>query len=118
MKKKLFGYLMMGIVALSMALSSCSGSSAGSSDKKFIGKYEDEFGNKFELREDYTATIQFAGQETVNETHWFDGPAHNSPFATIEYNGDVNYYFMRDGFLYRHRDDMEQGKAAIKIKKE
>ena len=116
--KKFFGYLLMGIVALSMALTSCSGSSAGSSDGKFIGKYEDEFGNKFELKEDYTATIQFAGQDKVNETHWFDGPAHNSPFATIEYNGNPNYYFMRDGFLYRYREDMEQGKAAIKITKE
>jgi len=114
MKRKLLGFLLSGVAVLTIMLSACTGSS---NDGKFAGKYEDEFGNKFELRDDYTATIQFAGQETVNETRWFDGPEHNSPFATIEYNGNLSYYFMRDGFLYRHRDDMEKGSNGIVIEK-
>ena len=81
------------------------------------GKYEDEFGNVFELRDNHTATIQFAGQENVNETVWGDGPNGNSPYATITYNNNPFYYFMRDGNLYRYREDMNEGRHAIKLKR-
>ncbi len=104
------------VIIVCLVLAACGKSSDGS--KGFAGKYEDEFGNKFELREDHTATIQFAGQDNVNETHWFDGENHDSPFATIEYNGDPAYYYMRDGVLYRHKEDMDSGHPAIKLEKE
>ena len=88
--------------------------SCGQAEHKFIGKFTDEFGNKFELRDDYTATITFAGTEPV-ETKWSDGADHKSPYATIEYNGNAAYYFLRDGQLYRHLENMTQGKLGIKI---
>ena len=118
MSKRIFTMLLSAVALLTITLSSCTGGGSGSGGSGYVGKYEDEFGNKFELRADYTATIQFAGQETANETHWSDGPDHNSPFATIEYNGNPNYYFMRDGVLYRHHEDMERGTARITIKRE
>ena len=105
------------VIIVCLVLAACGKSSDGST-QGFAGKYEDEFGNKFELREDHTATIQFAGQDNVNETHWFDGENHDSPFATIEYNGDPAYYYMRDGVLYRHKEDMDSGHPAIKLEKE
>ncbi|MBQ9575805.1 MAG: hypothetical protein IJV11_02905 [Muribaculaceae bacterium] len=108
--------LIAGVAALTI---SCGGnSSSGSSDKKFAGSYIDEFGNQFELREDHTATILFKGGDKANETHWSDGPNHDSPFATIEYNGDPSYYYMRDGVLYRHKEDMDRGRPAIKLERQ
>lgn len=92
-----------------------SGNKGGDKEDGFVGVFTDEYGNKFELRDDYTATIEFVGNNKVNQTRWRDGEHHDSPFATIEYNGDPTYYYLRDGFLYRHKEDMERGRCAINI---
>ena len=113
--KKLFK-LSATLVVIAATMMSCGGGS-NSSNNEFVGKYEDEFGNKFELRDDHTATIQFAGQDNVNETMWGNGPGEDSPFATISYNSNSSYYFMRDGHLYRYREDMNEGRHAIKLKR-
>lgn len=97
-----------------MLLAACSGGSKHD-DKAFAGTFVDEFENKFVLNEDYTGTIQFAGNDKVENVTWFDGNDHKSPFATISYNGEPAYYYLRDGYLYRHRHDMETGHCAIKI---
>lgn len=86
----------------------------GSKEHKYVGKFTDEFGNKFELRDDYTATITYIGSDPV-DTKWFDGNNHELPYATIEFNGDPAYYYFRDGVLYRHRENMIDGSRAIKI---
>ncbi len=106
------------IIALTLTCITACGGGGDSTDGKFVGSYVDEFGNKFELRDDHTATIQFKGQDKVNETKWYDGENHDSPFATIAYNGDSKYYFMRDGNLYRHKEDMDNGRPAIKLERQ
>lgn len=96
-------------------------SCGGGSNKKgndFAGSFTDEFGNKFELKEDYSATIQFAGESTIQHSKWSDGENHDRAYATIEFNGDPSYYFLRDGKLYREREDMERGSCPISIKYE
>lgn len=112
--KKFLGFLCLSAALL---LTACGGSSERPAHK-FAGTFTDEFDNKFVLNEDYTATIQFAGSDNIVETAWHDGVNHNSPFATIEYNGDPTYYYLRDGFLYRRQEDMANGTCAIVIKYE
>jgi len=85
-----------------------------SKEHKYVGTFTDEFGNKFELRDDYTATITFVGCDP-QETGWSDGDKHDMPYATIAFNGDPAYYYLRDGMLYRHREHMIDGTMAIKI---
>ncbi len=87
-------------------------------DNTYTGKFVDEFGNRFELKEDYTATIQWVGDTTVIPTTWSDGENHKRPYATIAFNGNPEYFFMCDGSLYRHRENMDQGRAAIELKRE
>lgn len=82
------------------------------------GKYIDEFGNKFELRDNHTATIQFVGQDKVNETHWYDGAHNDTSYVTIEYNGDTTYFYMNHGKLYRTKEGMETGHPAIELKRQ
>ena len=107
----------LGIVCLLavLLLTACGGSDSTRDNRHFAGSFTDEFGNKFVLNEDYTATIQFAGVENIVQTTWHDGVNHQSPFATIEYNGDPTYYYLRDGFLYRRQEDMQNGTCAIII---
>lgn len=106
--KKLYSLFIIGLL---LAVTACSDKSA----HKFAGTFEDEFGNRFELRSDYTATIQFAGNQDAVETQWSDGEDHQRPFATIRYNGDPTYYYLRDGQLYRRKEDMNNGRCAIHI---
>ena len=110
--KKILGIVCLLAVLL---LAACGSSSSNRDNRRFAGSFTDEFGNKFVLNEDYTATIQFAGSENVNQTTWHDGPNHQSPYATIEYNGDPTYYYLRDGYLYRRQEDMQNGTCAIVI---
>ena len=98
-----------------LLLSACAGGSKERGNHDFAGTFVDEFGNKFVLNTDYTATIQFAGSDNVVQTSWHDGVNHESPYATIEYNGDPSYYYLRDGNLYRRQEDMQNGKCAIII---
>lgn len=83
--------------------------------KSYAGAFTDEFGNRFELRDDGTGTVQFAGQDNVTDIAWYDGNKSDKPYSTIEYNGDVNYYYLRDGAMYRHKEDMDNGRCAIAI---
>lgn len=82
---------------------------------KFAGSFTDEFNNKFVLNEDYSGTLQCDGIDKIDTISWSDGPDHKRPFATIKYNGDPSYYYLRDGMLYRHEEDMDHGRCAIKI---
>jgi|LAHS01.1.fsa_nt_gb hypothetical protein len=111
--KKILGIL---LVVTTLLAASCGGSKH--EEGKFAGKFTDEFENKFELNDDYTGTIQFAGNSKVEKITWSDGEDHKSPFATIMYNGDPTYYYLRDGKLYRHEEDMDHGEPAIDIKYE
>ena len=101
-------------VTVLIALTACSDKQGNA--HKFIGKFTDEFGNKFELREDKTATIVFAGlDDKVVETTWSNGEGDSLPYATIAFNGDPTSYFLRDGVLYRDRQHMDDGAPAIQI---
>jgi len=111
---KLFHALL--IASLAATVVSCGSKNAD--DGKVTGKYVDEFGNKFELREDHTATIQFNGQDKINETRWHDGEHSDTSYVTIEYNGDTTYYYMSHGKLYRSKQTMEAGSPAIELTRE
>jgi len=113
MAKRLIKTLL--IAGVAVAVMSCSKSA---DDGKVTGKFVDEFGNKFELREDHTATIQFDGQDKVNETRWHDGEHSDTSYVTIEYNGDTTYFYMSHGKLYRSKDSMKIGSPAVELKRE
>lgn len=98
-----------------MAFTSCGGSKKGGENHKFVGSFVSEFGDEFTLNEDMTCTIKFKGIDKVFKDKWSDGENHQRPYATIGYNGDPQYYYLRDGYLYRYKQDMEEGRCKIKI---
>ena len=107
-------FLVFICLAVTFVFMSCGGGSK-QENHGFAGSFTDEFENKFVLNEDYTGTIQFAGNEKKEQITWSDGDDHKRPFATIKWNGDPTYYYLRDGALYRQETDMNEGRAAIKI---
>ena len=113
MAKRIFNTLLIAGVAVMIA--ACS---KNADDGKVTGKYVDEFGNKFELREDHTATIQFNGQDKINETRWLEGEHGDTSYVTIEYNGDSTYFFMSHGKLYRSKQTMDVGNPAVQLERE
>ncbi len=107
--KRFFGIIsLIAVIAMTVA---CSDSKRDS----YVGKFTDEFGNKFELRKDYTAGIELVGTQRVNEQKWSDGDNHELPYAMISFNGNPAYWYLRDGMLYTSMEHMAQGHPAIKI---
>ena len=105
----------LGIVSL-VAVMVLAVACGGQTEHKFVGKFTDEFGNQFELRDDHTGTLIMDNMDDKPfEIRWSNGEGELLPYATIMYNGNPAYWYMRDGFLYRHREDMEKGMRAIKI---
>ncbi len=115
MATKIFKTLL--IAGIAVTVMSCGGNKSAD-DGTVTGKYVDEFGNKFELREDHTATIQFDGQDKVNETRWYDGDRGDTSYVSIGYNGDTAYYYMSHGKLYRSKESMDIGSPAIELKRQ
>lgn len=107
--RKFFGII---CVTMALLLLACGGSDQ--SDHPFVGTFTDKYNNKFELRPDYTATIQFEGMAPI-ETTWSDGEQHDRDWASILYNGNPQYYLLRGGKLYHRMEDMQEGRAAIAI---
>ena len=107
--KKIFGFILLALVMVFVA-------SCGRNPKAFAGTFTDEFGNKYVLNEDSTATILFAGFDSVEQTRWKSVEVtKDSVFACIEYNGDPEYYYLYKNKLYRYKADMDEGRRAIEI---
>lgn len=102
------------VAVVTVAFTAC-GDGKQRDNVKFAGTFTDEFNNTFVLNDDYTGTIHFDGVDRVDTILWSDGQDHKRPFATIRYNGDPTYYYLRDGALYRHEEDMDNGRCAIRI---
>lgn len=80
------------------------------------GSFVDEFGNRFVLNADSTATIQFAGMNEVESSYWHivrqpDGIV----YASIYYNGNPEYYYLTNNKLYRYKKDMLNNRNAIEV---
>ena len=100
-------------VAACLLLAGCS-KTRGSREGGFTGTFTDEFGNQFTLNEDMTSIVTISGAQP-DTTQWSDGDNHDQDYATITYNYDPNYFFLKDGKLYNSRKAMEQGHPAIEI---
>ena len=83
------------------------------SEHQFIGKFQDEFGNKFELKEDMTATIEFVNTNKITHTTWTNTEADDYPYAAIEYNGNPEYFLLQGDGLYRHVEDMKNNRRKV-----
>lgn len=110
--KKIF--VIIGIISCLVFVTSC-----GRDPKAFAGTFTDEFGNKFVLNEDSTATIQFAGFDAVEQSHWhIIYGANDSVYAGIYFNGDPEYYYLYNNKMYHHLKDLVEDRSAIKIQYE
>lgn len=90
--------------------------SCGRNPKSFAGAFTDEFGNRFVLNDDSTATIQFAGFETIEQSNWHVvNSSDDMTYTCIYYNGDSEYYYLYNNKLYRYKEDMIEGRRAINI---
>lgn len=116
--KEMFKRIFKILIITGVAVTVVSCGSKNADDGEVTGKYIDEFGNKFELREDHTATIQFNGQDKVNDTQWYSNEFGDTAFVTIGYNGDTAYYYMSHGKLYRSKEAMDIGHPAINLERD
>lgn len=110
MKQTILAMLM---IALSF-LYSCS-NSAESTHSSYAGTFFTEDGVKFELRADSTTFITFSDSVTYEGT-WKPCKAEdNLEYANIEFGGYQEYYYLKDGKLYRSEREMRHDALGTKV---
>lgn len=107
MKKIIFAT---GIIAVMTA--SCTN---GAKEHPYAGKFVTETGTTFELREDSTTCIQFTDSLQYEGKWTFHRSGDTLEYANIEFAGYPQYYYLKDGKLYRSKRDMLSGKLGEKI---
>ena len=65
-----------------------------------------ETGIQFNLRSDYTTLIQYDDSSSYEGTWRAYNQGDTLKYATIEFAGYFNYYYLRNGKLYRNEHNM------------
>lgn len=84
---------------------------------QYVGTYLDEYGNLFVLNDNHTATIQLANSDNIHEETWKEHHRDGCYYTTISFNGNPAYYYLHDGYLFCHLEDMESLRSPIVITK-
>jgi hypothetical protein len=100
MKKILFVLI---VLASLTCLFSCKKSV---STHPFQGSFVTETGIKFSLRTDSTTLIQYDDSSSYEGTWSVHKQGDTLVYATIEFAGYYNYYYLRNGKLYRNERSM------------
>ena len=96
--------LYISIISLGTAyLSSCKNPKAA---HPFHGKFVTETGIRFDLRADSTTLIQYDDSSSYEGTWKVYNQGDTLKYATIEFAGYFNYYYLRNGKLYRNEHNM------------
>lgn len=93
-------------------LYACSG--AGGANHPYEGTFITENGVKFELRSDSTTLITFSNSITY-EGVWSSYKGENEEYANIEFGGYPQYYYLKDGKVYRSKREMRHDAFGEKI---
>lgn len=100
-----------------LSLVGFSGCNHNSAKTEYSGVYIDEYGNRFTLNENHTGTILFVNSEKVNNIMWNEEKKYGIQCATISYNGNPEYYYLRKGYLFLHKEDMLNHICPISVTK-
>ena len=106
--------LYISIISLGTAsLSSCKNPKAA---HPFHGKFVTETGIRFDLRADSTTLIQYDDSSSYEGTWKVYNQGDTLKYATIEFAGYFNYYYLRNGKLYRNEHNMKRQVLGEEIK--
>ena len=100
MKKILF------ILTVSVSLICISSCKKSAATHPFPGKFVTETGIQFDLRADSTTLIQYDDSSSYEGTWKVYNQGDTLKYATIEFAGYFNYYYLRNGKLYRNEHNM------------
>lgn len=94
-------------------LYSCGNSSEAR--QEYAGTFITEDGAKFELRADSTTLIIFADSVTYEGTWRAVKADDNLEYANIEFGGYQEYFYLKDGNLYRSEREMRHNTFGTKV---
>lgn len=106
--------IIIGMLVVTALLVSCAGGESSKHD--FAGTFITPNGIRFELRADSTALITLSDTMTY-ESSWKTGKDRNGEtYANIEFTGNLEYYYLKDGKLYRSVREMNHDALGEKVK--
>ena len=85
-------------------------------EKEHVGIFTTANGIKFELRPDSTSIITFK-DSMIYESSWkISKDRNNETYANIEFAGYQNYYYLKNGKLYRSIREMNHDALGEEVK--
>lgn len=114
MKKLILATLMVAFVFL-YSCNNTSSTNKSAEPHPFAGTFTTPEGFLFELRTDSTTYITFSDSVTYEGTWKIRKAKDNSEFANIEFAGIQEFYYLKDGKLYRSEREMRHDAFGTKV---
>lgn len=115
MKKLILATLMIAFVFL-YSCNNSGNSNSSSEPHPFAGAFTTPEGFQFELRADSTTYITFSDSVTYEGTWKIrKDDKDSSEFANIEFAGIQEFYYLKDGKLYRSEREMRHDAFGTKV---
>lgn len=94
----------------------CSCGNSPVAPHSFAGTFFTEDGARFELRPDSTTLITFSDSVTYEGTWKSRISDDNLEYANIEFGGYQEYFYLKDGKLYRSEREMRHNTFGTDVK--
>lgn len=108
--KKLFAFTL--LTTILVILASCNEHKKAS--HPFDGTFITAHGIRFNLRPDSTSTITFNDSITYNGK-WTIRHTDSLEYANIEFDSYINYYYLKDGKIYRSEENMKGDTRGVAV---
>ena len=104
------------IIGILLGILLLTGCDNNEKEHDFVGIFTTANGIKFELRPDSTSIIIFK-DSMIYESSWkISKDRNNETYANIEFAGYQNYYYLKNGKLYRSIREMNHDALGEEVK--
>lgn len=104
------------IIGILLGILLLTGCDNNEKEHDFVGIFTTANGIKFELRPDSTSIITFK-DSMIYESSWkISKDRNNETYANIEFAGYQNYYYLKNGKLYRSIREMNHDALGEEVK--
>lgn len=113
MKMRILSFALLASCLMACGGNKQKGGSVGA-NHPYDGTFTTKYNMKFRLNADSTTLLLF-NDSIPYEGVWKIRHQGDMEYVNIEFSGDYNYYYLKDGKLYRKEQQMQKGVNGIDV---